>query len=176
MFDTAVVGGDYDHNPESNPENIQPDLQDAGGPAGGEAPAGGDVSAQSGTDVWADIFQQDLNEVLITNTPDLVTGPAGSGDADGGGDVRVLVISSGVQDADALASAAANGVITVVYDGDADSPDAILAKIDSALDGKEADSIAFAVHDMGGARFHLTGGYSVSPSTLVGNNDLRAFW
>ena len=85
-----------------------------------------------------------------------------NGDSDA---MRVLVISSSVDGAKNMATAAAaqEGVLTFVYDGENDTLDSILTGIQTVLDGRDADSIAFATHDLGEARFHLVGSHSVSP-------------
>jgi len=91
-------------------------------------------------------------------------------------DVHVLVISSDVADADQLAAAAAQGVITVTYDGHNDSPESILQSLEHALAGQKADSIAFATHDLGEGRFHLVGGYSVDAASVLRTPELQSFW
>ena len=40
-----------------------------------------------------------------------------------------------------------------LYNAKTDSPDNILAKIESTLAGQKADSIAFAAHDQGAGQF-----------------------
>ncbi len=92
------------------------------------------------------------------------------------GEVRVLVLSSTLSDADVLVSAAKEGVITVLYDSSTDSLDALFSSIQSALGDQKADSIAFACHELDDAQFTLTADCSVDLITVAANTDLQAFW
>lgn len=94
----------------------------------------------------------------------------------GDGDVHVMLISSKVSEAEALASAALKDVITVLYDGSNDSLDDILAAIRNSLDGRQADSIAFASHDVGEGTFALTAGSNVNLLSLATDPAQAAFW
>ena len=99
-----------------------------------------------------------------------------SGPADTSENVHVLVVSTAIQSSDDLVHAAADGVLTVTYNPTTDSPDSILLKIETALSGHKADSIAFATHDQGPGQFYLTGDYSVNLNTLLGSAELQHFW
>ncbi len=90
--------------------------------------------------------------------------------------IHVLVVSSAIQDADVLAQDAGHGVITVVYDANTDSPDSIISKIETALDGHKADSIAFATEGEGAGQFELTSHDVVNSSSLMGSAELQHFW
>ena len=93
-----------------------------------------------------------LTSAAIANTHDLthglnLTDPNASTSAG----VNVLVVASNVQDSQTLAHDAATGVITVVYNAHTDSLHSILSKIETALGGHKADSIAFATEGEGRA-------------------------
>ncbi len=90
--------------------------------------------------------------------------------------LHVLVVSTNVQFYEQLVDAARDNVATVVYDPTHDSLDSIIARIETALHGHKADSIAFATHDQGAGQFYLTGDYTVNPGTLMASSDLQAFW
>ncbi len=75
-----------------------------------------------------------------------------------------------------MAAAAQSNVITVTFDGTTGTPATLLAAIEEAVGDHEVESIAFATHDLGEARFDLVGSYSVSPSSLAGDSELQAFW
>ena len=113
--------------------------------------------------------------MLVTNAAEVIktgTDSAGAVSQDG---VHVLVVSSTVQAPDQLIQAAGSGVLTVLYNGATDSPDSILAKIDTTLAGQKAASIAFATHGTAG-EFSLTGDYNVNTSSLSGSVELQHFW
>ena len=58
------------------------------------------------------------------------------------GDLHALLISSGITDAQQLATAALDDVLTVVYDGHEDTPAEILTELRAELNGRTVDSIA----------------------------------
>ena len=118
-----------------------------------------------------------LTSAAITNTHDLTQGlnltdPNASTSAG----VHVLVVSSDIQDPNVLAQDAATGVITVVYDAHTDSLHNLLSKIETALGGHKADSIAFATENEGSGQFQLTDNYVVSSSSLLASPQLEHFW
>ncbi len=118
-----------------------------------------------------------LTSAAITNTHDLTQGlnltdPNASTSAG----VHVLVVSSDIQDPNVLAQDAATGVITVVYDAHTDSLHSLLSKIETALGGHKADSIAFATENEGAGQFQLTDNYVVSSSSLLASPQLEHFW
>ena len=116
------------------------------------------LATDAHTDPLAQIYGQDLNQVLVTNAADVINGLTGTDAGAAAHDpVHVLVVSSAVQSSDTLINAAGDGVLTVLYNAKTDSPDNILAKIDTTLAGKKADSIAFATHETGAGQFYLTG-------------------
>ena len=116
-------------------------------------------------------------EAHVTNPHDMTEGlnlsdPSASTSAG----IHVLVVSSAIQDADVLAQDAGHGVITVVYDANTDSLDSIISKIDTALDGHKADSIAFATEGEGSGQFELTSHDVVNSASLMGSAELQHFW
>ena len=122
-------------------------------------------------------IHQNLNQVLVTNAPDVIKCVFGTDSGEVAHDaVHVLVVSSAVQSADQLVQAAGDGVLTVLYNAQTDSPDSILAKIQTTLAGQKADSIAFANHELGAGQFYLTKGYTIDSSSLMGSADLQHFW
>jgi hypothetical protein len=96
-------------------------------------------------------------------------------DADAEAGLRVLVISSDVNDADSLAAAARDGVRVVRYDAESVDLDELAGLIEDALAGETADSIAFAAHNTGVAQIQLTRTEAASLETLDGEVQ-RAFW
>ncbi|MGO9737165.1 MAG: DUF4347 domain-containing protein [Desulfomonilaceae bacterium] len=118
-----------------------------------------------------------LTSASIANTHDLthglnLTDPNASTSAG----VNVLVVASNVQDYQTLVHDAAPGVLTVVYNPNTDSLHSILGKIETALGGHKADSIAFATEGEGLGQFELTSNYTVSSSSLLGSAQLQHFW
>ncbi|MGA8833291.1 MAG: DUF4347 domain-containing protein, partial [Desulfomonilaceae bacterium] len=118
-----------------------------------------------------------LTSASIANTHDLthglnLTDPNASTSAG----VNVLVVASNVQDYQTLVHDAAKGVITVVYNPNTDSLHTILSRIETALGGHKADSIAFATEGEGLGQFELTSNYIVSSSSLLGSAQLQHFW
>lgn len=91
------------------------------------------------------------------------------------GGVRVLVVSSQVQNAQVLAQAASNSVKVVFYDPNNTSLSQLTNDIASVLHGAKAQSIAFATDGSNG-QFNLIQGLNVSLSTLKSHTDLQAFW
>ncbi|ABK42947.1 Cadherin [Magnetococcus marinus MC-1] len=90
--------------------------------------------------------------------------------------IRVLLVASNVADGDDLAAAAQEGVVVVRYDAFNDSGAAILEKIAQALDGREADSIAFATHNAGTGALDITEALPMDLASLAANGEARAFW
>ncbi len=89
--------------------------------------------------------------------------------------VQVLVISSEVQDASLLASAANANTNVVLYNAQDTTLQQLVKDIEKVLGGKKADRIAFA--DEGGAgEFQLTQKTMVSEQTLTSDTALRSFW
>jgi hypothetical protein len=108
-----------------------------------------------------------------TPTADAQTASTANKDS---GPVRVLVVDSNADPSEALAAAALSNVLTVTYDGDHATPDQILAAIKTALNGRQAESIAFAAHELGAGRFHLAGSATVSDDSLSNDASMQAFW
>ncbi len=172
VFDAAGSADANQENSDTHDTSAATDTGESDPLQADDAAAAADASSES-VDPLGDVFDQHLNEVLITNVSDVIESAT---DTQAQEAVNVLVISSSVENADQLASAAQDDVVTIVYDGSEDTPDAILAAVQEALDGREALSIAFAVHDLGEGCFHLTSGYTVSPSTILSDSELQDFW
>ncbi|MCP4106013.1 MAG: DUF4347 domain-containing protein [Desulfobacteraceae bacterium] len=79
------------------------------------------------------------------------------------GGVHVLVISSDINDADDLETAAKDGVIVVRYDASGTTTEDLSGLISDALDGREADTMAFATHN-------------AALDSLESDADQQAFW
>ena len=90
-------------------------------------------------------------------------------------ETRVLVISSNITDAEILASAAKDNITLVQYDANHASLSDIYDAISSALEGKDASSIAFA-NDGDESLFKLSSQQEVSIETLSSNLELQDFW
>lgn len=91
-------------------------------------------------------------------------------------EVRVLLVSSVLHDADILSEAAREGVLVVKYDAQKTTLDTLLHKVKTALNGRLADSICIAAHDYGEAKFYLTGSETVSLGTVLASEYQRTFW
>ncbi|MGE0083689.1 MAG: Calx-beta domain-containing protein [Desulfococcaceae bacterium] len=90
--------------------------------------------------------------------------------------IHVLVLSSDVTDGDTLAAAAKDNVIVVKYDPAKTTLEDLSAMIKDALDGEQADSIAFASHYTGAGIMSLSGSEAMSADSLESNADQQAFW
>lgn len=86
---------------------------------------------------------------------------------------RVLMVAEGLGAGDALAEAAADGVL-VLRVNDSDSPAEILGRLEGLLEGAEAGSIALATHGENGS-FALSEAVSVDEAALA-EAWLGAFW
>jgi len=89
--------------------------------------------------------------------------------------VRVLAISSTLDQADALAMAARDDVVVLQYDGLAETPTSLLDHIREALGDRKAQSLALATHGTDGDGFHLAGDATVRLATLH-EPAMMAFW
>ncbi len=154
-----------DHNPAHQAFDAYPgaDASTGTAPTGLENSASQDTDQHSGADVTV-VIDGDPHDGSETGARDYT------------GDTRVLVVSSTISGADLLVSAAKEGVITVVYDGSTDELSTILSDIRSALGDQEADSIAFATHEIGNARFYLTSDCSVDSVAVATDTELQGFW
>ncbi len=169
-----VLDASVDADPQQHTDqNQDADSTATLGSAGSGDPAG---STEPMADSLHQVYGDDLNAVLGAS----LSGDSGNGSDDsadiGAAGVRVLVINSLVADHEDLAAAAQDGVVTIVYDGANDTPSTIISLIETALDGRKADSIAFAAHDLGEARFHLAGSNTVSLGSLLGSLEMQSFW
>ena len=112
-----------------------------------------------------------------SDSPLIIGGfPSRSSAGEGAVGRQVLVISSGIDDADALAAAAREGVIVVRYDAATVRLGELAGRIRAALDGRRADRIAFAAHNAEGGRLILTRKAAFTPASLTENPDHQAFW
>ncbi len=89
--------------------------------------------------------------------------------------VRALLISSSLEQADALAEAARADVVTVRYNGENEAPDGVLAKLEAALGERRAASIALASHATEGQGIHVAGTEALRLETLE-EPAMAAFW
>ncbi|MCP4349134.1 MAG: DUF4347 domain-containing protein [Desulfobacterales bacterium] len=110
--------------------------------------------AQNGQDIHDGDYGIDGQEPLYTAD--------GTDFTDDGG-VHVLVISSDINDADDLETAAKDGVIVVRYDASGTTMENLSGLISDALDGREANTIAFATHN-------------AALDSLESDADQQAFW
>ncbi|HUX08701.1 MAG TPA: DUF4347 domain-containing protein, partial [Acidobacteriota bacterium] len=90
--------------------------------------------------------------------------------------VRLLIVSSVLHEADILSAAAREGVVVVRYDAEKTTLESLLDQARAALDGKVAGSLAIATHDLGVAKFYLTGSETVSLGTVLASESQRTFW
>ncbi|PID73337.1 MAG: hypothetical protein CSB33_04185 [Desulfobacterales bacterium] len=109
----------------------------------------------------------DANEPLFADALDMAA-PEDEG-------LRVLVVSSDVTDADDLAAAARDDVLVIRYNAAGTSLEDLSGLISDALDGRKADSIAFASHNAGGAEVALTGDAVTNLDTLT-DEAQQDFW
>jgi|GEM_PF-2589188 len=106
---------------------------------------------------------------------------AGEADADpaatqeAGEAVSVLAISTSVDQANVLAAAAREGVLTTTFDGAHGTPDALLEQLHRLLGDHQATNIALVTNGLGAGRFDLTGGVSVDLDALL-DPQIQAFW
>lgn len=111
-----------------------------------------DGDSPDGDGADGDAHDFDTHEPLFIDDGFMEDAPD-SQEADG---VRVLVISSELEDGDDLASAVKDGVIVVEYDAEKTGLDDLAKLIDEALGDQKADSIAFASHNSGDGEIQLT--------------------
>lgn len=175
VLDAAVDSGAQvdSHQAESGAAQ-----DDTAGQETGDSVAGGDEASGAGTssDSLEQVFDQNLNEILVTNVTEQELASSESSTAGAESGPAVLVVASALEQADTLVNAAADGVVTVLYDAANDTPEGLLSAIEEALGGQEASSIAFATHDLGEGSFYLAGGYSVNLGTLLADTGLQDFW
>ncbi len=89
--------------------------------------------------------------------------------------VNVLLVASNVDNAEQLANAAADNIITILYDYNSTTLSDLQTMISDALAGAKADTISFATEGQSGL-FHLLADTYVSSDTLAANSDLVNFW
>lgn len=88
---------------------------------------------------------------------------------------RIVAISIDVDQADALAGAAADGVAHATFDPHDTTLTGLLQQIRAALDDRPADSIALATHGLADGGFELVDGHAVTLESL-GDPALQHFW
>ncbi len=93
-----------------------------------------------------------------------------------GDTANVLIISSLIDDADVLANAAQDDVIIVRYDAETTTLNQLLEQVEDSLGGRKAESIGFAAHDYGDAKFYLTGSETISLGSTLASETQQAFW
>ncbi len=109
----------------------------------------------------------EASSVVAGNTDDFSQASSGT---------RILVVDSGLTNADDLIAVGQEGVTTILYDGTSETLQGLLSNIKEAVGSGSVESIAFASHNSGTGGFDLTGDYSVTSETLSSNSDLQAFW
>ncbi|MBN1361591.1 MAG: DUF4347 domain-containing protein, partial [Sedimentisphaerales bacterium] len=157
--DHAAADNAADHPNDSHPPSHHDGVTDAH--ADGDA----HMDSVGSTDPISDVVRAAVERTVASLL---------GHDAAEGGPPRVLAVSSSVHQADALA-AAADGVHTVVFDGELASLDTLLQQIRQALGGRLAESIAIGTHGVEAGGFHLAGGAVVDLQSLQ-NPDMQAFW
>ena len=63
--------------------------------------------------------------------------------------IRVLAISTAVEQHEALAAAASGDVLTTIFDGQHSTPSGLLQQLRATLDGKTADRLGLSTHGPG---------------------------
>jgi len=125
-------------------------------------------------------FEHHAFEKAITSAPNPVadngvTGHERTISPDQTAPTRVLVVSSQIQDAQTLADAANGNTRVILYDPLTTSLKDLTAKIATALNGSQAESISFANEGANG-QFSLIQGLTVTIDSLNSNHDLQTFW
>ncbi len=92
------------------------------------------------------------------------------------GSVRVLLVSSVIDNVDALAAAAKESALVVSYDAEHTILEGLLRLLEEALAGRKAGSIGIAAHDYGEARFYLCGWETISLASTLSSESQREFW
>jgi hypothetical protein len=176
-----AAGGNLAQDNPDNPDHKDDQIQDQGqnqvesvGDVGPNTPA--ESTAPDPNDPVMNIFDQNLSEVLITNVVDDIEQLSEGSTVESQDGFQVVLISSGVEDAQGLAAAAKDGVITIIYDADNDSPELLLETIAQELNGQKASSIALATHDVGDNTFYLPGGSAVTLESVSSDESVRGFW
>ena len=91
-------------------------------------------------------------------------------------DIRVLIVSQDILDADGLMDAAADSTIVITYDPNTTSLSDLLAQIKESLGEDKADSIAFAVKSTENGDVILSSSSVTSLDSLASDTDQQAFW
>lgn len=120
----------------------------------------------------------------VESGTDGLTAPAGQvdfadtdsvGEATANGAVKVLLVSSEADNAEDLAAAAVNDVLTLVYDGRTTEAEALLGQVATALDGRMADSVAIAAHGNDAGSIHLADNLVIDAAGLD-DPAIQSFW
>ena len=134
------------------------------------------TDGMTGPDPGADLPVDSMDPVGSLDGNHLATSDAEhspSPEAEDG--VRVLAVSSSVDQAEVLASAARQDVLAVVFDAANPDLDVLSAQLRDLLGDQHAASIALATNGLGNGRFELAGGIPVDLDTLH-NPEMEAFW
>ncbi|MBN2712279.1 MAG: DUF4347 domain-containing protein, partial [Planctomycetes bacterium] len=126
----------------------------------------------------ADDDQSDTHDTADTHDPvyDGAADDSGATADDGTDAVRLLVVSESISGSEVLADAAADNVVTVEYNPNETTLAELLAKMTDALDGREAESIGFAVHGVSDGRIALAEDGNVGITSLLTSEDQQDFW
>ena len=90
-------------------------------------------------------------------------------------ELNILVVSSSIDQAQILADAAADGVVTILYDAENTSLSELEQLIAEAANGQQIDNLAFATHGQIG-QFRLTGDIWISAETIAEDTNIQSFW
>ncbi|MCP4728055.1 MAG: DUF4347 domain-containing protein, partial [bacterium] len=89
---------------------------------------------------------------------------------------KVLLVSSILEDVDDLVSAAKDNVIVLEYNPETTDLTELTTMVSTALNGREASSVAFATHDYGENKFYLTGSETISLGSTLSDSGQQEFW
>lgn len=136
--------------------------------AGLAAILGGNVDASS--DVQAlDVSDSGESHAAVTD------GGESEADETNNSGPAVVLVSSSVDDAQQLAAATNDDVLTAQFDAQHTTAESLLEQVRDLLSGQQAHSIALATNGLGDGHFELTGGTSVDLDTLQ-DAEMQAFW
>ena len=91
-------------------------------------------------------------------------------------DLKVLVVSDSIINADSLISAASSDTVVVSYDAENTSLDQLLGMIKSAVGDNKIDSIAFAVNSTSDGSLVLSSDGNTSVTSLTASEVQQQFW
>ncbi|MEW6529979.1 MAG: DUF4347 domain-containing protein [Thermodesulfobacteriota bacterium] len=163
VLDGNVDAAAQDNNADN--QNVTAQNDPAAGPAGAEqaaAAAAAPDSAAANTATAADplgqIFDQPLNEVLVSNALGEIQGmspnaDAGSTEGEPSQELNVVLISSALENSDALAAAADDDAQVILYDAASANLESINYLLNDLVSstGMQIDHLAILTHGRSGA-------------------------